>query len=358
MKNYLLGVGILLCGLLHAQRPVLEMEYRQKFGFLAAHHAVMGHLPQDQAVASEFSIFGQTKGAKAWHAPYRYPRIGVTFFHGSVGNDVVLGRFTGAYAFSEFSMNRGNRFKLSGKLGAGLGYTPKVFDQHLNPKNVAISSHVNAQICLGMKAAFLFGKNRITLGMDLTHFSNGSYQVPNLGVNIPYLSIGYGRALHEMKQVKDSVLSKITYQKWFIGATAIGSIKEVFPTGGRKYPVMALSLHARKYAKPKVGVEFALDLMYKGSIMDYRDEIEKKPIDIVQVGAYLGYLLPLDHFHYVLGMGYYLRDKYQPDEPFYHRVGMRYLFDSGLFTQVVLKSHWAKADYVEWGIGYTFNQRK
>ena len=207
MKNYLLWVGILFYGLLHAQRLVLEFEYRQKFGFLAAHHAVMGHLSQEQAVASEISIFGQTKGAKAWHEPYRYPRIGVTFFHGSVGNDVILGRFTGAYAFSEFTMNRSKKFVLSGKLGAGLGYTPKVFDQQLNPKNVAISSHVNAQICLGIKAAFLVDKNRFTLGMDLTHFSNGSYQVPNLGINLPYLSIGYGRALNAIRTAKVQLLS-------------------------------------------------------------------------------------------------------------------------------------------------------
>jgi hypothetical protein len=39
-------------------------------------------------------------------------------------------------------------------------------------------------------------------------------------------------------------------------------------------------------------------------------------------------------------------------------VGMRYRFDNGLLLNLVLKSHWAKADYVEWGVGYTFNYSK
>ena len=56
-------------------------------------------------------------------------------------------------------------------------------------------------------------------------------------------------------------------------------------------------------------------------------------------------------------MGVYIKDKYQPEDYFYHRVGMRYYFKNGLNAQVVLKSHWARADYVEWGLGYTFKYR-
>jgi hypothetical protein len=60
----------------------------------------------------------------------------------------------------------------------------------------------------------------------------------------------------------------------------------------------------------------------------------------------------------VLGMGAYVKDRYQPDGPLYHRIGMRYQFSNGITANLVLKSHWAKADYVEWGIGYTFKHGK
>ena len=55
-------------------------------------------------------------------------------------------------------------------------------------------------------------------------------------------------------------------------------------------------------------------------------------------------------------MGIYLKDKYQPEDFLYHRVGMRYVFENGININLVLKSHWARADYTEFGIGYSFKR--
>jgi hypothetical protein len=102
-------------------------------------------------------------------------------------------------------------------------------------------------------------------------------------------------------------------------------------------------------------MEVMLDVISKQAIFGYKPEIPKTQWDILQIGLYTGYLFPLDQFHFVLGMGVYLKDKYQPEDFLYHRVGMRYYFTNGMHAQVQLKSHWARADYVEWGLGYTFN---
>jgi len=198
------------------------------------------------------------------------------------------------------------------------------------------------------------------LGIDMTHFSNGAFKVPNLGINLPFISIAYGRFLRK-PQIDTLRIKKETtmpLRKLFFGATAIFSTKEVFPTGGKKYPVFALNLHARTFLKPRVGWELALDFISKQALFGYRPQIEKTQLDIFQIGVYGGYLLPLDNFHFVLGMGYYVRDKYAPDDSLYHRVGMRYYLKNGIHFNLVLKSHWAKADYVEYGIGYSFNTKK
>ena len=57
-------------------------------------------------------------------------------------------------------------------------------------------------------------------------------------------------------------------------------------------------------------------------------------------------------------MGAYFKDKYQPESTFYHRIGMRYYFKGGWHANLVLRSNFAKADFVEYGIGYTFNYKK
>ena len=353
-------IVFLLCTAVSVAQSTREwgVEARYKLGFLAAHRGVMGHLATEHAMAGELTWFNQTKGSRQWHESAGFPITGVTLFGGTVGNRELLGSYWGAYGFIELPFVRTRGFEFSGKLGSGLGYGTKVFDQELNPKNVAMSSHINALICVGLKSSIRFERNSITLGVDMTHFSNGASKVPNLGVNLPYLSVGYARVVR-MKQF-DSIPSAnvVPLKKWLINLTGIISLKEVFPTEGPKYPVYALNSSMRWFSRPKVGMEYGLDLISKQSIMGYRPEIVKSQWDIFQIGLYGAYLLPLDRFHFALGMGVYVKDKYQPEDFLYHRISMRYYLKNGLNLNVGLKSPWARADYVEWGLGYTLNFRK
>ncbi len=331
------------------------IEARYKSGFLAAHRGVMGHLPSEHAFAGELTWFHQTKGRKQWHAACAYPTTGFTLFGGTVGNLEVLGSYWGAYGFIEFPFFKSGKYQFAGKLGSGLGYTTRTFNYEDNPKNVAMSTPLNALICIGVKSSFSFRRNTLTLGLDMTHFSNGAFKVPNLGVNVPYVSLGFGRVIR-MKQADSLIIQNdLPFRRWLLNFTGIFSAKEMFPTGGKKYPVYAMSASLRWFSKPKVGMEYGLDLISKQAILAYRPEIEKTQWDIFQVGLYGAYLLPLDRFHFALGMGVYLKDKYQPEDFMYHRIGMRYYFKNGVNLNLCLKSHWARADYVEWGVGYTIN---
>ncbi len=359
MHNLKVILSLFLAFSSHAQMgKELGIEFRQKLGFLAAHRGVMGHLAEGHAFAGEVSLFQQTKGRKQWHSAFNYPQVGVTLFGGSVGNNRILGTYWGAYSFIEFPFTHSDKFGFSAKIGSGLGYGTKIYDPITNPKNVAMSAHLNALVCFGFKSYYTFGRNKITAGADMTHFSNGASKVPNLGVNLPYLSLGYSRTIQS--KLKDTLVmqNQLPFKKWLFGVTLIGSSKESFPTGGKQYPVFAVSTNFRWYSKPKVGVEIAFDVISKQAILNYKKEIQKTQWDIIQMGLYIGYLVPLDNFHLTIGMGTYVKDKYQPEDFLYHRVGMRYYFKNGINTQIILKSHWARADYVEWGIGYTFNYLK
>ncbi len=188
----------------------------------------------------------------------------------------------------------------------------------------------------------------------MTHFSNGSTKVPNLGLNLPYLGLGYG---YKIKKHLDTNYVLAPYQKkWQYGLMMIGSVKEIYPTGGKKYPIFALSLIGRRFFNQKVGLELSFDAISKQAIMGYHSDVRKTQSEIIQLGLFAGYILPFDRFHMLFGMGAYVRDKYNPENLFYHRVGMRYVFDNGININLVLKTHWAKADYVEYGIGYTFKR--
>ncbi len=335
-----------------AQSREWGLEVSPKGGFLMAHRGIMGHLAKQHALGAEFSYYTQMHGTKAFQAAYNYPKAGLTFFGTTTGNRDLLGSFYGLYPFIDFPLAKGKRHEFSGRLGAGLCYITKVFDQELNPKNVAMSTHVNALICLGFRYRIYFGNSHLLLGLDVSHASNGSTRVPNLGINLPYASIGYGHSFN--KQEKIESVEEFTGRKWKISAVGIFSVKQIFPTNGKTYPILALSVVGNKKFTRKTGLELALDFIYKTSINGYKPEIEKTPLSIVQAGAYAGYVLPLEKLEFILGMGAYYLDKYNPDDKFYHRVGMRYYVNDHFLINFSLKTHWAKADYVEYGVGYTF----
>lgn len=336
-------------------REEIWVDGKFKAGFLAAHRGMIGHLPTEHAFAGELSYLIQGKGQKSWHRPYRFPQYGVTAFFGSVGNRELLGHYFGSYAFMSLPIVQTKPYTLSFKMGAGLGYGTKVYDHEDNVLSAAVSTHINAMIVLGFESRFKFGNNAILLGLDMTHFSNGAAKVPNLGLNLPYLSVGYGRKIQHVKQCDSCVVAGLARPTNFsFGAMAIGSVTSAFPTGGKKYPVFAMSAFARKLIGEKGGMELSFDVMSKQVTKQFHPEVEKTQLDLIQLGVFTGFILPMDRMHFILGMGVYVRDKFLPIDRFYHRVGLRYVFKNGINLGLVLKSHWARADYVEYGIGYSF----
>ena len=340
------------------------IEYRQKLGFLAAHRGVMAHMPKNPAWAGELSYVLRSRGHKAYQRAYNYPTFGGTLFYGQVGNQEILGNYLGAYGYTELPMISFRNYRMDFKFGLGLGYNNHPYDPIKNPLNVAISTRINGLMCLAIKSTYQYKKNAFNIGLDITHFSNAAWKVPNFGINMPFVSIGYARTIIPVDKMKFDpyegearIPMNLAYKRWYYSVTAILSGKQMMPIGGRRYPVYALNLSGKHFFGHKAGLELALDLISKQAIMDYQPYISKSQLDILQVGAYAAYLVPLDRFHFVFGMGAYLRDKFSPEDPMYHRIGARYYLKNGLLLNLTLKTHWARADYLEYGIGYTFNYR-
>lgn len=338
------------------QRSDVWLEGRLKGGFLLAHRSSMGHLAQQHAVASEFSYYYRPNSERLWCDAFGNPFYGFTLFAGTVGNADVLGSYYGGYGFISFPFVQKGFYSLGGKIGIGMGYGTKPYDAEENIYNLAIGSRLNALICLGLESRFQFRHNMFSLNLDMTHFSNGATKVPNLGINIPYVSLGYSRRIKEADKVPDNYVCAPFEPSYEFGIMGIGSLKQVYPIGGKNYGVLGLNLIGRKYFNVKRGMEVSLDLISKQALKEFHSDIPKSQLDIMQIGGFVGYIIPIDKLHIVVGMGGYLRDKYRPDGPFYHRLGVRYRLNNGMNFNVTLKSHWAKADYVEYGIGYTFKK--
>lgn len=356
MKNILCAIVLFLSFVGHSQEQAW-LDLRAKGGFLLAHRSIMGHLATEHAFAGELSYIKRGGGERAWHEAYNRPTYGFTGFFGSTGNRKLMGHYLGAYSFMSIPIVRFKSYTFSGKFGCGIGYGTKVYDadDSIQILSMAVSTHFNAMVVMGVESRFEFGNHSASIGLDMTHFSNGATKVPNLGLNLPYVSLGYGYKLKE-KPVDSLFAHKMFEPSWQFGAVGIFSVKEVFPTNGKKYPVYGFNVMARRFFKRNVGMELSFDFISKQAILGYQTYVPKTQGEIIQLGIFAGYLMPLDRLHVVVGMGYYIKDKFQPEDFMYHRVGMRYVFDNGININLVLKSHWARADYVEYGIGYTFKR--
>jgi Lipid A 3-O-deacylase (PagL) len=327
-------------------------EYRQKLGFLIAHRSLMAHLPQAPAVAGEFSYIYRAADKKTWHRAYRQPLLGGTLFFGSVGNNQILGRFTGLYGFVELPIVKRKHYRLDFKFAPGVGYTNRPFDPVLNPENVAIGSRLNAMMCFALKQSWRFQNYGLTMAIDMTHFSNASFKMPNLGVNVPFLSLGVQKFFTPVaNKIEQMELLKPDLS---FGVRGIISGKEMNPKGVGRYPVYAASVFARKYFGPKAALEASLDLIYKMSLLSHPSYPQAEGLDPLQIGMFVGFVQPFDRLHFIYGAGAYLRDVLKPDEALYIRLGSRYALTKNIELSATLKTHYAKADYMEFGLAYHF----
>lgn len=327
------------------------MEFRPKVGYLLPHRSVMTHLLTGHSFGGELSLVKQTSGRQEWEQVYGKPRYGVSLYFSDFGNKEVLGQSYGSFGFVELPMATYKSWSLNAKLTAGIGVVTKTFDLEDNPKNNAIGSHLNALVIIGVNLNKYFKQSTLSVGIDMTHLSNGATVLPNLGINVPYLSLGYTRYFRPLvMEEKTSEEPKSFIRHAFI-TSALFSVKQIYPTGGRHYLVGSVSAIYHHQFTRKAAMDLSIDFISNQSHADESTEVVNQ-WDIFQLGLYAGFVLPVNQFDYILGMGYYVKNSINPNGPVYHRFGFRYHLNEKVMLNLSIKSHWGKADYFEYGIAY------
>jgi hypothetical protein len=206
----------------------------------------------------------------------------------------------------------------------------------------------------------------LTGGISLTHFSNGSFKLPNYGLNIPAVNVGIAylpikpnrqieRRLYDPTKPFEFDLHRVI-ECDIIGVLGYKNLDAIF---GQKFLVMALAGNIRKLITYKSKLGLGWDISYDASdyIMLEKKHIQvDRKISLVKTGISLAYGLSIGKlsFDFNWGAYLYLNDLDVSDGMFYHKVGIKYDITPDLFADITLKTHWGKADYIGWGIGYRF----
>lgn len=331
--------------------------FNAHYGFIASNHGSVDYLVQGHIPGFEINLATLSNGRKQWQQVYHYPEIGITFFHADLGNPSQLGYANAVYPYINFPLGDKNSFHLNVKAGVGMAYINKKFDRLNNYKNNVIGTHYNCIINLRLNSCIpISERSCIDMGIGLTHFSNGSYQMPNLGINIPSLNLGYAYRIgkKEEKHIRDSIPPVKKLLEYFI--VVAQGLAEIEPPGGSKYTAYTLSGNVRKTLNYKSRIGIGMDIFYNNANAEYmfRQNIPVSKLQNTQCGIKLFYELTISKLSLPVEMGIYAFSKYLSDGFFYHRIGIRYQVSEHLIANFTLKTYWAKADHLEWGLGYKF----
>ena len=75
--------------------------------------------------------------------------------------------------------------------------------------------------------------------------------------------------------------------------------------------------------------------------------------EVIKPGVHVLHQLRFSRLSLVTQLGFYIYAKDKSDGPIYDRLAIQYKLNNNILLNVALKTHFAKADFVEWGIGYS-----
>lgn len=327
-----------------------------EYGSLLPHHKMMYPLAEKKFFNSRVDIIVKTKELRNWQLAYRFPESGVTFLYSELSSP-VLGNAFALMPFMKFKINNSQKFQHKVYFGCGVGYLTKTFDRLNNYKNIAIGSHFNA----ALRVFYSFEvpiSNRLGLetGFGITHFSNGATKHPNRGANQMSISLGvrYQNKKNEVNIIsKDSCRFQKSFLPYFYLFTGV---KQLYVGDNTKYQAFtfggAMEWKYRIYKSAICGIDIFYDASDKAFFLN--EGLDYPFTSFIKPGFYLGHQWSFNKLSFALNFGAYIYSKHKIGDTgdFYNRLVLRYKVSNVLELNSSLKAHFAKADYIEWGVVY------
>ena len=378
----------------------IMVEVRGHAGVFWHHHFEMQRF-NARYPAIEASIYQSTFGENEWETAYYYPYLGLTFYHANFGynfeNNPIVGEALGSvfavYPFINYPLFPSEESQLTFKFGVGLGYLTKCFDNFDNYYNFAIGSHVNAAINLSFEYRQRITPRLMTVAsFGLTHFSNGSTKLPNYGLNTFSGALGLAYNLRDPR-TNHIPVSRPDYKPfefdnkhWLSFDVNYGlGFKNVSQTlGGDStefYRVHDLSAYMlgqfTQYSRAGVGFSFSLDLSDQTlpdhvvnengiHVKKYNPETQQlelyhiSAIQMTKLNIGICYALSMNRLSYLFEFGWHFRTNKYTDFSkgnIYQKISFRYRLYDNIYANASLMTHFGRADYLCFGLGYRFNQK-
>lgn len=333
------------------------VEGRMHYGFVMAHSPRVNHLVTGHTHGFQLNLGMQGMKSRMQRI-YNSPQTGLSLAYLDFANPEVLGSGICLLAYADLPVVRKSNFLFSIHLADGLGFATKRFDPVENRKDPVLASKLNAAIQIFFQTKYFISKRTdLRLSLGLTHFSNGSYATPNLGINNISLSSGVIFYFDTVRTLASRGDVEPPEKKIRFEVIAAGGPKEIYPAGGKKYGSWTVSAIAFKAFSHKYRLGIGTDFIYDLSLTErfIRDSVFDSSVsDRMRSGIYIANELILSRLTAVLDLGFYVYSPFKGDGNMYHRIGLKYFCTDHLFINYTLRTHYGKADNIELGLGYRF----
>lgn len=362
MKRFL-SVLLFLCGLLSFSQDkdpnLFNVDASYFYGTILEHNPDISHLITAHPTGFMLSFNKKTYGFKDWESRYNYPDWGFSFIHQDLKNH-YLGENYSVYAHFNFYFLKRN---LNFRVGQGLAYATKPYDKETNFVNNAYGSDFlsTTYIMLNYRKENIFEGFGVHGGVSIIHYSNANVKAPNNSTNTFVFNIGANYLFNHEKE-PDYIAS--TEEKKFTEPVKYNfvfraGINESDVIGTGQLPFYNLSMYADKRLNRKSAIQVGTDLFFatflKELIHFYSVGFPELDVsgkeDWRRWGIFVGHELFINKTSLITQVGYYAYYDYDFEGRVYNRIGLKRYFSDTVFGAITVKSHGAKAEGVEFGIG-------
>lgn len=327
---------------------------RGSWGWFSPHHSSMWYLVERHAFMGEVFYQRPFSGRRQWHHDRGAPEWGIGLMGTDAGSPHHIGWVARALPYLVLPIGRARDLGLHARVGWGLAWIAEPYDREVNHRQVAIGSHINAAVLLAIELQKRVGRDRFGLGIALDHQSNGSLQVPNLGINLVSVGLSWNMGVgsdHALEAATDTVSDEVG--AWRTEVMAAWGYQEIEPIGSGKRTVIAVSATMYRQTSPVFAWGGGADVFNKGSLRDRDPELANVPLtDLTQAGLHIGVAYCIGGLALVLEPGCYVITPVEERSRLYQRIGMRQRIGKHVFANLTLKTHFGAADHFELGLGY------
>ncbi len=329
-------------------------------GFLIAHREYMANM-EAHTYGIELAYSSDFSGWKQMDEQYKHLRWGTGLTYFNMGNPQLNGNVYAWHIHVEANLKKRPHHQSALRFGSGIGYLNKPYDLNTNKKNKAIGSKLNGNMQIIYKQYFDVGpKSSLIFGLGVTHYSNGNFRRPNLGINMLHFDIGWLQKVKLFDQPKQKLLPQLFPDNGFELNFGYAR-KQIAVADTRFFNIYSSSLlYYFKHSSNRhwrAGVECFFDRTYPYTLFNEASLKNLKAKDITEIAVKVGHEFQFGRLGIVTDLGTYL---YRPNDykkRTYFAIGFNYFFNHGIVAQTRLKSHMAVADYFYWSGGYRFSDK-